>query len=296
MLMRNRWIAVMIAIATAAVAPRVLPVVTAQAAPDAPAYVPLRTADGHPDLNGVWRAWNLAKFDLEAHGARPGVPGGLGFVLDPADGKIPYQDWALKQRELNYQHTRSADPYENADPLAKCYLPGIPRLTYLGWPFQIMQEAERVYFQYEWGHKNRVVPTTDVGPRPDPEGGLNARWNGIPRGRYEGNSLVVDIANFHGFTWFDMAGNFHSNALHVVERYTPVGPDTLQYEATMEDPQVFTRPWTIRMVLQRQKDVGLLDYECTAMLDELGIHHTWPRDFDVPRDWDVPRPGAGNGQ
>jgi hypothetical protein len=279
--MRNRFIPlVTVAVAVAMVASLPSPV-AAQAQTGARAYVPPRTPDGYPDLQGVWRVWNLAKFDLEDHGAKPGVPAGRGFVVDPPDGKIPYQPWALKKREENYQKTRSNDPYLNADPLAKCYLPGIPRLTYLGWPFQIIQDKEDVNITYEWMHKKRIVPVKDVGPRPDPEGGLNARWNGIPRGRYEGNSLVVDITNFHRFTWFDMAGNFHSDALHVVERYTPVDPDTLQYEATMEDPMVFTRPWTIRMLIQRQKDIGLLDYECTAMLDELGIGHTWPRDFDL---------------
>ena len=289
--MRNRFIAlVILAVAVAAAVPSVSPPVAAQAPAGAPAYAPARTADGHPDLQGVWRAWNLAKYDLEAHSAKPGVPAGLGFVVDPPDGRIPYQPWAREQRERNYQHARSTDPVENADPLAKCYIPGIPRLTYLGWPFQIIQEDERVYFAYEWSHKKRIIPTTDIGPRLDPDFGLNANWNGIPRGRYEGNSLVVDITNMHGFAWFDMAGNFQSNTLHVVERYTPVGPDTLQYEVTMEDPTVYTRPWTIRMLIHRQTDVGLLNYECTAMLDEQGIHHTWDRDFDESRDWDVPRP------
>ena len=259
----------------------------------ATAYTPPKTPDGYPDLQGVWRVWNLAKYDLEDHGARPGVPAGRGVIVDPPDGRIPYQEWALKRRAENAAKTRTADtrernyqstpvdPYPNADPVAKCYLPGIPRLTYLGWPFQIVQDKDDVNMTYEWMHKKRIVPVKNVGPRPDPEGGFNARWNGIPRGRYEGNALVVDITNFHPFTWFDMAGNFHSDALHVVERYTPTGPDTLQYEATMEDPKVFTRPWTIRMLIQRQKDIGLLDYECTNMLDELGIGHTWPRDFDI---------------
>ena len=104
---------------------------------------------------------------------------------------------------------------------------------------------------------------------------------GTARARFEGSSLVINLTNFNSYTWFDMAGNFHSDALKVVERYTPINADTLQYEATMTDPKVFTRPWTIRMAIQRQKDIGILDYECTAMLDEMGIHHTWPRDFDV---------------
>ena len=267
--------------AVALIARSASPPLTAQAPAGAPAYAPARTPDGQPDLQGVWRVWNLAKFDLEDHGAKPGVPAGRGFVVDPPDGKIPYRPEVLEQRQKNYEGIRAADPYENTDPLAKCYMPGIPRLTYLGWPFQIVQTAEVVQFSYEWSHKKRVVPVTDVGPRPDPEDGLNTNWNGMPRGRFEGNTLVVDLTNFNRYTWFDMAGNFHSDALHVVERYTPIGPDTLQYEATMEDPEVFTRPWTIRMLIQRQTDIGILDYECTAMLDELGIHHTWPRDYDV---------------
>jgi hypothetical protein len=281
--MRLRVTAILaVAIAVAAAAPSVWSQGAAQAPGRAAAYTPPKTPDGYPNLEGIWRVWNLAKYDLEDHGAKPGVPAGRGFVVDPPDGKIPYKPEMLEKRKKNYEGSHDPDPYKNTDPLAKCYLPGLPRLTYLGWPFQIIQDKEQVNFAYEWMHKKRIVPVTDIGPRPDPaEDEFNNRWNGIPRGRYEGNSLVVDIRNFHGFTWFDQAGNFHSDALHVVERYTPIGPDLLQYEATMEDPKVFTRPWTIRMQIQRQKDIGLLDYECTAMLDELGIGHTWPRDFDV---------------
>jgi hypothetical protein len=279
--MRNRFNArLLVAVAAVVGAYSLSPALTAQAPAGASVYAPARTADGQPDLQGVWRVWNLAKFDLEDHGAKPGVPAGRGFVVDPADGKIPYQPWALEKREQNYAGTRAADPYENTDPLAKCYLPGVPRITYLGWPFQIVQTAEFVQIAYEWSHKKRLIPVTPMAPPSEPEDGL-LNWMGMPRGRFEGNSLVVDLTNFNGYTWFDMAGNFHSDGLHVVERYTPIGPDTLQYEATMEDPKVFTRPWTIRMNIQRQTDVGLLDYECTAMLDEVGIHHTWPRDFDV---------------
>lgn len=276
---RDRLLALVIGGVTAAALAYTQPASLLAQAPAAAAYRAPRTAAGHPDLQGVWRAWNLARYDLEDHGARPGVPAGRGFVVDPADGKIPYQPWALEKRKQNLERTKEADPYKNSDPLAKCYLPGIPRLTYLGWPFQIIQTPEFVAFNYEWSHKKRFVPVTSVEPPPSPDDITN--WNGIPRGRFDGSTLVVNLTNFNGYTWFDMAGNFHSDALKVTERYTLTGADTLQYEATMEDPKVFTRPWTIRMVLQRQKDVGILDYECTAMLDELGIHHTWPRDFDV---------------
>jgi hypothetical protein len=271
--MRDRFVTLsMVAAAAAAIAYLVSPAVGAQGPARAQASASSRTAAGQPDLQGIWRAWNLAKFDLEDHGARPGVPAGRGFVVDPPDGKIPYQPAALEKRKQNIANTKTADPYKNADPLAKCYLPGIPRMTYLGWPFQIVQTPQYVSFVYEWSHKKRIVPINSTVPLPPPDEANN--WMGMARGRYEGNSLVVSLTNFNSYTWFDMAGNFHSDALTVVERYTPVNADTLQYEATMTDPKVFTRPWTIRMLLQRQKDIGILDYECTAMLDELGIHHT----------------------
>ena len=276
--MRDRFVTWSIAaVAVAAIAYSVSPALTAQAPAGGQAYTPPRTAGGQPDLQGVWRAWNLAKFDLEDHGAKPGVPAGRGFVVDPVDGKIPYQPSALEKRKQNYENSRNPDPWKNADPYVKCYLPGIPRMTYLGWPFQIMQTPESVTFVYEWAHKKRVVPISSTPPPP----GEETTWMGTARARFEGNSLVINLTNFNSYTWFDMAGNFHSDALKVVERYTPINADTLQYEATMTDPKVFTRPWTIRMAIQRQKDIGILDYECTAMLDEMGIHHTWPRDFDV---------------
>ncbi len=276
--MRDRFVTWSIAaVAVAAIAYSVSPALTAQAPAGGQAYTPPRTAGGQPDLQGVWRAWNFAKFDLEDHGAKPGVPAGRGFVVDPADGKIPYQPPALEKRKQNYENSRNPDPWKNADPYVKCYLPGIPRMTYLGWPFQIIQTRESVTFVYEWSHKKRVVPISST----PPPAGEDTAWMGMARARFEGNSLVINLTNFNSYTWFDMAGNFHSDALKVVERYTPINADTLQYEATMTDPKVFTRPWTIRMTIQRQKDVGILDYECTAMLDEMGIHHTWPRDFDV---------------
>jgi hypothetical protein len=236
-----------------------------------------RTSAGQPNLQGVWRVWNLAKFDLEDHPAKPGVPAGRGFVIDPPDGRIPYQPAALKKRQQNYANTRDPDPGKNADPLAKCYLPGIPRMTYLGFPFQIIQTPQYVLFSYEWSHQRRFVTLTGNPPPADDEG----TWLGIGRGRFDGDSLVIDLTNFNGYTWFDMAGNFHSDALREVERYTPIDADTLQYDVRIEDPKVFTRPWAIRMMIQRQTDIGILDYECTAMLDEMGFHHTWPREFEV---------------
>jgi hypothetical protein len=276
--MRDRFLTwLLVAGSVAAIMFFISPALTAQAPVPRQAAASARPAAGQPDLQGVWRVWNLARYDLEDHGAKPGVPAGKGFVVDPADGRIPYKPEALEKRRQNYENTKNPDPWKNADPFVKCYLPGIPRMTYLGWPFQIIQTPEYVTFVYEWSHKKRVVPINSKAPLPEDE----TAWLGMARGHYEGTSLVINLTKFNSYTWFDMAGNYHSDALQVVERYTPINADTLQYEATMTDPKVFTRPWTIRMNIQRQKDVGILDYECTAMLDELGIHHTWPRDFDV---------------
>jgi hypothetical protein len=277
---RYRFVIVSAAVVAAAAFTSSLSVpVTAQAPAAARAFVPARTANGQPDLQGIWRPWNLAKYDLEDHGAKPGVPAGRGFVVDPPDGKIPYQPWALEHRKKNYEGTKTLDPAKHSDPLAKCFLPGVPRVTYLGWPFQIVQTPQHVAIYYEWSHRRRFAA---LGNPPLPSSEDVANWMGVSRARFDGNSLVIDVTNFNGYAWLDMAGNFSSDALKVVERYTLLDADTLQYEATMTDPKVFTRPWTIRMTLQRQKDLPLLEYECLDMLDQVGVPHTWPRDFEAP--------------
>ena len=238
-------------------------------------YSPPRTSDGQPDLQGIWRVWNLAKYDIESHSATPGVPAGLGVVVDPPDGKIPFKPWALAHRNENFANSRTADPTKSADPLAKCYIPGVPRITYLGWPFVIFQTREFVGFLYEWNHMARYAALNNR-PRPPPEWDF---FSGMAGGRWEGNTLVVDVTNLSDQTWLDMAGNFTSKTAHVVERYTLTGPDTMDYEVTIEDPRLFTKPWKIRMPLQRQKDIGLLEYECAALLEESGVPITWPRDW-----------------
>jgi hypothetical protein len=195
------------------------------------AYAPPRTADGQPDLQGVWRVWNLAKHDVEPHGASQGVPAGLGVIVDPADGLIPYKPWALARKKENFAASRITYPYDplkNPDPVARCYIPGVPRITYLGWPFEIVQTKDFVGIIYEWMHHRRMIPLTD---REAPEG--IDLWGGVSRGRWEGNTLVVKVTNLSDRTWFDMAGNFHSKDVQVEERYTPDGPDTLDYRVTI---------------------------------------------------------------
>jgi hypothetical protein len=245
-----------------------------------PAYVPPKTPDGQPDLQGVWRVWNLAKYDVEPHSASQGVPAGPGVIVDPPDGLIPYKPWALARKKENFAASRVRFPYDplkNPDPLARCYIPGVPRITYLGWPFEILQTKDFVAIVYEWMHIRRMIPVT---ARPVPEG--IDLWGGVSRGRWDGNTLVVKVANLSDRTWFDMAGNFHSKAVQVEERYTLSGPDTLDYQVTIEDPNVFTRPWKMRMPIQRQRDVRLLEYECPQFLEESGVPLTWERDWDKP--------------
>jgi hypothetical protein len=212
-----------------------------------------RTADGKPDLSGVWQVVNTAAWNLQNHVAEKGRPAGVGVV----DGdEIPYQPWALKKKAENAR-TRAT-----SDPETKCYLPGVPRITYMPYPFEIAQTPKATAIMYEYVHALRTI-YTDGTPHPD---GHIDWWMGDSRGRWDGDTFVVDVIDFNEDTWFDRAGNFHSDALHVVERYTLLDRDHIQYRATIDDPKVFTRPWTISMPLYRriEKNAQVLEYECYA--------------------------------
>jgi hypothetical protein len=226
---------------------------TSTAAP----YTPPRTADGHPDLQGVWQAMNTAAEDLEAHNGRLGVPAGQGVVEGTV---IPYKPEALAKRKENFEKRDTLDP-EN-----QCLLPGVPRITYTPGPFQIVQQADKILVMYEYRNAIRYIY---MNGNPHPKGPIDW-WMGDSRGRWDGNTLVVDVVHFNDQTWFDRAGNFHSEDLHVVERYTPTSPYHMQYEVTIEDPKTFTRPWKISMPLYRrqEKDVEVLEYACSAYLLE----------------------------
>jgi len=222
-----------------------------RAAGQAPA-VP-RGPDGRPDLSGIWQAVTTASWDIQDHHAQRGVPAGLGVV---DGGEIPYQPWASAKRKENYERRATADPD------AKCYLPGVPRLTYMPYPFQIVQSPAQLTLLYEYVRATRTIYTNGSS---HPKGPIDW-WLGDSRGRWEGDTLVVDVVHFNDQTWFDHAGNFHSEALHVVERYTPDGPDHINYQAVIEDPKVFTRPWSMSLVLYRHKEQNfqLLEYACDA--------------------------------
>jgi len=223
-------------------------------------YSPPRTVRGEPDLQGVWQALNAAAWNLEDHGGAAGVPAGKSVV---EGGSIPYQPWALEKRKENLANRRTADPE------AHCDMPGVPRITYMPYPFQILQLGRYVAINYEYLNLTRYI-YMDKTPRPGPD--VIDFYMGASDGHWDGSTLVIDTTNFNDRTWLDRAGNFHSDKLHVVERFTRTGRDHLQYEVTIEDPKVFTRPWKISMPLYRrlEKDAELLEYECYAYLEEDG--------------------------
>jgi hypothetical protein len=219
------------------------------------AYRAPRAADGRPDLNGIWQALNSANWNIEDHAASPGIPAGFGIVQG---GTLPYLPSALAQRQRNFENRATEDPE------AKCYQVGVPRIMYMPYPLQIVQTPGQVTILSEYAHTQRNIY---IDREHVPEG---IQWYmGDSRGRWEGETLVVDVARFTDETWFDRAGNYHSEALHVVERITRTGPDHLLYEATIEDPNVFSRPWTMSMPLYRRQetDARLLEYECYAFLE-----------------------------
>lgn len=227
----------------------------------------------HPDLNGIWQAVGTAHWDVEDHVAQPGpvlalgaigaVPAGHGVV----DGTIPYQPWAAAKKRENFEQRMTVDPWnrEIGDPELKCYLPGVPRATYLPYPFQIVQGTEEITIAYEFSAATRLIHLRDhQKPAID-------SWMGWSNGRWEGDTLVIDVTGFNGLTWFDRAGNFHSEALRVTERYTPTTPYHLSYEVTIEDPNVFERPWTMKMPLYRRMDESaqVLEYRCLEFVEPL---------------------------
>jgi hypothetical protein len=237
---------------------------SAQAPAQAPAYRAPRTKDGKPNLNGIWQAVNEANWDLEGHGAAQGpvwqlgaafsVPPGLGVV---EGGPIPYKPEALQKKKANFANRMSLDPE------IKCYLPGVPRAIYMPYPFQIIQSTEYVMMSFEWAGGLRTVYMKKQQAPAD-------SWMGWSNGRWEGETLVIDTTDFNDLSWFDRAGNFHSDALHVVERLTAVAPNHLNYEATIEDPKVFTRPWKISMPLYRriEKNAQVLEFKCVEFAED----------------------------
>ena len=241
------------------------PTVAGQAPAAGPAYRAPRTTDGKPNLNGIYQAITEAYWDIEPHGAAPGqirelgasnaVPGGLGIT----DGPLPYKPEALAKKKANYANRLTLDPE------VKCYLPGTPRGMYMPYPFQIIQTPTYVMIVSSYARAVRTIFMTDHKEAPADS------WMGWSNGHWEGETLVVDTTGFNDLSWFDRAGNFHSDQLHVVERIAATDPSHLSYEATIEDPQTFTRPWKISLPIYRrvEKNAQLLEFNCIPFVEEL---------------------------
>ena len=189
-------------------------------------------------------------------GAIGAMPPGQGVVEGE---EIPYKPEALATKKANFANRLKLDPE------VKCYLPGVPRATYMPFPFQIVQTPQFILISYEYANAARTIYMQDPGPAPVDS------WMGQSVGHWEGDTLVVDVTGFNDQSWFDRAGDYHTDALHVVERYTLRGTDTLMYEATIEDKNVFTKPWKISMPVYRrlEKNVQLMEFKCVEFVEEL---------------------------
>jgi hypothetical protein len=245
--------------------------------------------DGRPNLSGIWQANNEAHWDLQAHearagavmqpgaypyefaqvpaapslpfGAAGGVPGSLGVV--EADGQIPYTPEALARKKDNAAH------WLDRDTELKCQLPGVPRAMYMPYPFQIVQSTNEIHIFFAFSNAARIIHLDSVEPPPVPQ------RMGHSVGRWEGETLVVEVNDLTEQPWFDRAGNFHSDAVRLVERYSLLTPDAIQYEVTIEDPNVFTRPWKISMPIYRrlEPNMQVLHYRCTPFVEEYLFGH-----------------------
>ena len=295
--MRIRWIAVSTLVAAVAItwaasiqgqAPAAAP--GARQAPAAPrpaaaapaprpAAAGARTEDGRPNLNGIGQAVNTANWNIEAHNAEAGPhndimgawgaePAGMGIV---EGGTIPYKPEALKKKQDNFKNrmlvkiTNDPHRFDTGDPELECFRPGVPRANYMPFPFQIFQNKDQILMVYEYKGAMRTVFMDKHQDAPVDS------WMGWSNGRWEGDTLVIDVTGFNGHQWLDRAGNFFSDTAHVVERWTPRGRDHIMYEATIEDPAVYTRPWKISFPIYRrlEPNAQLLEFNCVPFVEEM---------------------------
>ena len=212
-------------------------------------FDPPRTPDGQPDFRGHWARARVTSDNIEEHPQVVGDPGGTSLIVDPPDGRIPYQQWALAKRQDNAQHYIA--------PQALCFQPAAPRGAYAPGGYQILQTRDSVIFLHDFAHSYRVIHTDG---RPHVPANVRLAMGDL-RGRWEGNTLVVDATNFTGKAWFDNEGNFSSADVRIVERWTLISPDAIHYAATITDPKVYTRPWTVAFGIRRNNDLSYEIYE-----------------------------------
>ena len=279
-----RWVSVLQASIVAGVAAAAVMLASGQVVSSQARTPSVPRVNGKPDLNGLWQAINTANFDIQAHSAkaalamRPGpivpvpakevlalgavgsVPSGAGVV---EGDELPYKPEALKKKLENQENWLTRDPE------IKCYLPGVPRATYMPFPFQIIQSNAAVFMAYEYAGAVRHIYLKDPGPPPIDS------WMGLSHGRWEGDVFVVETSGFNDQSWFDRAGNHHSEQMKVTERYTTTDADHIQYEATITDPATFTRPWKMSMPLYRrvEKNAQLGQFKCVEFVTELMYGH-----------------------
>lgn len=226
---------------------------------------------GNPDLNGIWQAIGTAHWDLETHESRAGpiwqlgaigaIPGGMGVV---EGGEIPYRPEALQKKVENQAN------WLELDPVVKCYMPGIPRANYMPYPFQIFQTDQNVMFAYQFASSTRNVFMN----RPDYEAQILTVM-GHNLGHWEEQTLVIETTDQYDWTWFDHSGNHHSESLKVTERFSAIGPNTLWYEAEIDDPEIYTRPWKISMPLYRrlEREVRIVEFKCQEFSEDILYGH-----------------------
>jgi hypothetical protein len=243
-----------------------MPAVSGQA----PTYKAPRTTDGKPNFNGIWQAVNEASWDIEPHaaalgpvpslGAAGAIPPGLGIV---EGGRLPYLPGAAEQKRKNFENRVALDPE------VKCYLPGVPRAMYMPYPFQVIQTPKYIMMVFTYARAVRTIYMDDQTEAPADS------WMGWSNGRWDGETLVVDTKGFNGLAWFDRAGNFASEALHVVERFTAASPDHLLYEATIEDPKTYSRPWKVGFPLYRrvERNAQIMEFRCVEFAEDIIYGH-----------------------
>jgi len=259
-----------------------------------PSYTPPQTLSGDPDLSGIWQSFTTANWEIVSHSVQPGPyaellgvwgAGRAGFGIVEGD-ELPYQEWALTKKQENYDNrtvvniTNDPSRFDTGEPELQCFRAGVPRANYMPYPFQIFQTPEQILIVYEYKGAARTVYMDYDRPA------LDASWMGTSNGHWEENTLVIDVAGFNDHLWFDRAGNFASDALHVVERWTPVSPYHLSYEATIEDPNVFTRPWNIAFMLYRhvEENAKLNEFQCIPIVEPMMYRPLGFYDEDVTTD------------
>jgi hypothetical protein len=240
--------------------------VIATSVPGQTGYKAPRTPDGKPNLNGIWQAMTSAYWDVEAHPAAPGpmwelgaqfaIPAGLGIV---EGGAIPYKPEALAKKKENFANRMKLDPE------VKCYLPGVPRAMYMPYPFQIIQNPKWIMIIHEYAGAVRTIYMDNHTEAPADS------WMGWSNGKWEGETLVVDTTGYLDTSWFDRAGNHHSDALHTIERITARSAETLNYEITIEDPNTFTRTWKMSFPVYKhvEPNAQLTEYRCVEFSEEV---------------------------